>query len=304
VQQPKPLRRLISGWVILDKPASLSSTQAVGRIKYLFNVKKAGHAGTLDPLATGVLPIALGEATKTVPFVQAGRKSYEFDIVWGTETTTDDAEGEVTAASGHRPTEIEVEAALSLFTGLIEQVPPAFSAIKINGERAYDLARAGEKMELEPRAVEIDRFELIDHAPDKSRFIVDCAKGTYVRSLARDLARKLATHGHAGHLRRTRTGIFTIADAVSLDQIEAADPDGRDAFLRPVATGLRDVPEIRVDTGQAGIIRRGNPVLLTGAGAPIALVDAWASLKGEVVALGYVEKGQFKPRRVILASGG
>ncbi|NOZ33527.1 MAG: tRNA pseudouridine(55) synthase TruB [Alphaproteobacteria bacterium] len=294
-------KRNVSGWLVLDKPYDMTSTEAVGKVRWLFSAKKAGHAGTLDPLATGVLPIALGEATKTVPPVQDGTKIYRFDLAWGRTTTTGDAEGETLETSNNRPSEAEVRAALPEFTGTITQVPPAFSAIKINGERAYDLARAGKKVDMPEREVEITRFELLEHGPERSRFEVTCAKGTYIRALARDLAEHLGTKGYVAGLHRAAVGAFTNEIAVNLDDLEAADLEDRDAMLAPVASGLAGLVEITVDQRQAVIIRLGNPVLLTGAGAPISVTSAWASLNGEAIALGFVEKGQFKPKRVILA---
>lgn len=298
--QTKRIKRPVSGWLVLNKPYDMSSTEAVGKVRWLLQAKKGGHAGTLDPLATGILPIALGEATKTVPYVQDGTKIYQFTLNWGSATTTDDIEGEVIATSDHRPDEDAVIAALPHFIGRTTQIPPAFSAIKIDGARAYDLARAGEKPEMPPREIDIDRFDLIAHGQDQSRFEVECAKGTYIRALARDLAENLGTKGHVGALHRAAVGRFTDQHAISLETLEKADLAGRDALLRPVAHGLLDLEEIRIDDRQAATLRLGNPVLLTGAGAPIALDAAWASLKGEAVAIGFVDKGQFKPSRVIL----
>jgi len=300
--QLKRPKRNISGWLVLNKPYDMSSTEAVGKVRWLLSAKKGGHAGTLDPLATGILPIALGEATKTVPQVQDGTKIYQFTLVWGTATTTDDIEGEVFATSAHRPSAKEVEQALPAFRGVITQIPPAFSAIKIDGERAYDLARAGKTVEMPEREVEIDRFELLEHGESQSRFEVECAKGTYIRALARDLAEMLGTRGHVGQLHRAAVGHFTDALAIDLETFEAASLEERDAMLLPVASGLADVPEIRLDARQAATIRLGNPVLLTGADAPIAIDEAWASCKGEAIATGFVDKGQFKPKRVILPS--
>lgn len=298
--QKKRVKRDLSGWLVFNKPYDMSSTEAVGKLRWLYGAKKAGHAGTLDPLATGILPIAFGEATKTVPIVQDGTKIYHFDIVWGQATSTDDIEGEVIATSDVRPKGKELEAVLPRFTGLITQIPPAFSAIRIGGERAYDLARAGHKLDMPPREVEIDALEVIAHTPERSKLSVTCSKGTYVRALARDIAEALGTRGHVGALHRAQVGNFTDADAIALEQVESIDLAARDALLLPVAAGLADLPEIRLDARQAATIRLGNPVLLTGRDAPVALDDAWASLKGEAVALGFVEAGQFKPRRVIL----
>jgi tRNA pseudouridine55 synthase len=298
VSADKRPKRHISGWLILDKPKGMTSTQAVGKVRWLFNALKAGHAGTLDPLATGVLPIALGEATKTVGAVQDGRKVYRFSIRWGVATATDDAEGETVATSGHRPSQADVEARLADFTGEIMQTPPAFSAIKVEGERAYDIARAGGAVTLEPRPVVIDSVTLLRHGEETSDFEMACEKGTYVRSLARDLAEALGTRGHVSALRRSAVGRFDESSAVTLAALEAATD--RDALLLPVAAGLETLPEIRLSPEQARLLRQGNPVLLTGAGAPIALEAAWASVRGEPVALGVVEHGQFKPRRVLV----
>lgn len=296
----KRQKRDLSGWLVFSKPYDMSSTEAVGKLRWLFGARKTGHAGTLDPLATGILPIAFGEATKTVPFVQDGTKVYEFDIVWGAQTSTDDMEGEVIATSDTRPDRAALESVLPDFSGLITQIPPAFSAIRIGGERAYDLARAGEKLDMPPREVEIDSIEILSHDEYKSRLSVTCAKGTYVRALARDIAQALGTKGHVGALHRARVGEFSDEMAVTLEEIEAAQETARDALLLPVAAGLFDLPEIRIDDRQAATVRRGNPVLLTGRDAPVSLDEAWASCRGEAVAVGVVEKGQFKPRRVIL----
>lgn len=294
----KKLKRDVSGWLVLNKPYDMTSTQAVGKVRWLFGAKKAGHAGTLDPLATGILPIALGEATKTVPAVQDGNKVYRFTILWGAATTTDDAEGEVIATSEHRPAEAEVLAALGAFTGEIMQRPPIFSAIKVDGERAYDLARAGEAVELASRPVFIESLTLLAHGETRSDFEMTCEKGTYVRSLARDLAEALGTRGHVVALHRAAVGTFTDARSVTLEALEAAID--RDALLLPVAAGLSQLPELRMGPDQATAIRHGNPVLLTGANAPLWMESAWASYAGKALALGKVEAGHFKPDRVIL----
>ena len=298
-QQTKRVKRAISGWVVLDKPYDMSSTQAVGKIRWLFGAAKAGHAGTLDPLATGILPIALGEATKAVPQVQDGTKIYRFAIKWGSATTTDDAEGSVVATSDMRPDRAALEAVLPRFTGTIMQRPPIYSALKIDGERAYDLARAGESVELPPRQIDVDAIAIVEHGAESSVLEVTCGKGTYVRSLARDIAEVLGTRGHVSMLHRAAVGPFSDADAVTIDQLEAlADMTGRDGLLKPVWAGFSDLPEIRLDPSQAAAVRHGNAVLLTGAGAPAALDQCWASFKGDLLATGYVEYGQFQPRRV------
>ncbi|RYE07367.1 MAG: tRNA pseudouridine(55) synthase TruB [Hyphomicrobiales bacterium] len=292
-------KRAVSGWIILDKPLGMTSTQAVGKVRWLFSAEKAGHAGTLDPLATGLLPIALGEATKTVPFVQGGGKRYRFEIDWGSATSTDDTEGEVIATSAVRPTEAALRAALPAFTGTIMQRPPIYSAIKVDGERAYDLARAGETVELATRPVTITGLDLISHTPDRSLLEMTCEKGTYVRSLARDLGEALGTHGHVTLLRRTEVAGFTEADSIGLEALEAA-PD-RDALLRPAAIALRHLPELRMTPDDAAFIRNGGAVLLRGAGAPVNLGEAWASLNGAALAIGAVRAGHFQPSRVLRA---
>ena len=295
---PRRAKRAISGWVVLNKPFDMTSTQAVGKVRWLFAAQKAGHAGTLDPLATGILPIALGEATKAVPQVQDGTKVYRFAIRWGVATTTDDAEGSVLAESDVRPTAEALQSVLPRFTGTILQKPPAFSAIKIAGERAYDLARAGQAVDIEPREVDIDAIRIVEHGEEQSVLEVTCGKGTYVRALARDIAEVLGTRGHVALLHRAAVGPFTDEDAVTIEDLEAAAEGDRDSLLKPVAAGFADLPEIRLDTVQATGVRHGNPVLLTGAGAPASLDECWASFKGEVVATGWVEFGQFKPKRV------
>ena len=298
MNQVKRPKRAISGWVVLNKPYNMTSTQAVGKVRWLFGAAKAGHAGTLDPLATGILPIALGEATKAVPQVQDGTKVYRFAILWGSATTTDDAEGSVVATSDIRPDRATLEAVLPQFTGTILQRPPIFSALKIDGERAYDLARAGEVVTLQPREIDVDAIALIEHGPEQSVLDVTCGKGTYVRSLARDIAEALGTRGHVGMLHRAAVGPFHDANAVTIDMLEAAEGAARDAMIRPVASGFGGLPELRLDSGQATAVRHGNPVLLTGQGAPVGLDDCWASYRGEVIATGTVEFGQFRPRRV------
>jgi len=299
VSQPKRLKRPVSGWIVLDKPFDMTSTQAVGKVRWLLQAAKAGHAGTLDPLATGILPIALGEATKAVPQVQDGTKIYRFSIRWGEATTTDDAEGSVVARSEVRPAREAVLALLPRFTGTILQRPPAFSALKIDGERAYDLARAGEIVELAPRPVDIDALELVEHGAEQSVLEVTCGKGTYVRALARDIAEALGTHAHVGKLHRAAVGPFHDGNAVTIAQLEeAAEGAGRDDLLQPVSAGFAELPEIRLDPVQASLVRNGNPTLLTGAGAPVQLDQCWASFRGAVVASGRVEFGQFHPKRV------
>jgi tRNA pseudouridine55 synthase len=255
----------VDGWVVLDKPLGMTSTQAVGRVRWLFGAQKAGHGGTLDPLATGVLPIALGEATKTVPFVMDGHKEYRFTLRFGEARSTEDGEGEVTATSDVRPTDEAIRAVLGRFTGEIEQMPPAFSALKIDGRRAYDLARAGETVELKPRTVTIDRLELLGRPDaDHADFVVACGKGTYIRSLGRDLALALGTVGHLSALRRTAAGPFRETAAISLPKLEALGHiPALFGALAPVATALDDIPALAMTEAQADRLRQGQPVLLT-----------------------------------------
>jgi tRNA pseudouridine55 synthase len=292
----------VHGWLIFDKPQGMTSTQAVSRVKRLYQAAKAGHAGTLDPLATGVLPIALGEATKTVPFVVDGSKEYRFTVRFGAETDTDDAEGKVIARSDLRPSRADIEAKLADFTGEIEQVPPRYSALKVDGARAYDLARDEEDFELLPRRVSIDRLSLIDH-PDEDHAVLEarCGKGTYVRALARDLGRALATYGHVAALRRTRVGAFGEEQAVTLDKLENLSESGRETLLEallPVEAGLGDLPALAVSASDAGRLRQGRAVILRGRDAPILTGTLYATSRGALVALCEMEQGQLKPRRI------
>jgi len=302
----KPKGRPVSGWLILDKPVDFGSTEAVSKIKWLFNAQKAGHAGTLDPLASGMLPIALGDATKTVPYVMDGRKIYEFAVSWGEERSTDDLEGEVTASSDSRPTEEQIRAILPGYTGTIMQIPPQFSAIKIAGERAYDLARDGEVVEIPSREVEIYRLTLLGVTADKAHFEVECGKGTYVRALARDFGRELGCYGHISELRRTFVAPFAedrmvpLAELVALEQIE--DRDERlaalDAFLMDTAEALSNLPHLPVTEDQAHRIKMGNPVIVRGRDAPLAEAEAYATVRGKLIAIGEIGQGEFRPKRV------
>jgi tRNA pseudouridine55 synthase len=288
----RPKKRDVNGWIILDKGVGMTSTHAVAVVKRGLSAKKAGHAGTLDPLASGILPIALGEATKTVPFIMDGRKSYVFTVAWGEETNTDDAEGEVVGQTDLVPEPSAIEALLPRFIGQVQQVPPRFSAIKIQGERAYDLARGGEVVELQPRMVEIDRISLVHHQGNRSVLEADCGKGTYVRAIARDLGRALGCLGHIAALRRTRVGPFTEADAVVVQDL-ATDP----AALRPVESALHDLPSIAVSRDMAGRLMRGQSIILRGRDAPIS-GKIYATCNGVLVAVGDVEKGELVPHRV------
>ena len=298
----RPKKRDVSGWVILDKGVGITSTHAVAIVKRAFNAKKAGHAGTLDPLASGILPIALGEATKTVPFVMDGRKAYRFTVSWGVETDTDDAEGRVVATSPDRPSREQVEAALPAFVGAIEQVPPQFSAIKIQGERAYDLAREGEVVELVARQVQIDHLSVVEHEPDRTIIAAECGKGTYVRALARDLGRVIGCHGHVSALRRTCVGPFAEAGSCSLATLEEAGPERSGAHLQPVETALDAVPSVPVSRDMALRLMRGQAVILRGRDAPVD-GKAFATCNGVLVAIGDVERGELVPHRVFHLGG-
>jgi tRNA pseudouridine55 synthase len=309
--------RAVSGWLVLDKPFGMGSTDAVSKIKWLFGAEKAGHAGTLDPLASGMLPIALGEATKTVPYVQDGAKVYRFTVAWGEERNTDDREGEAVATSELRPSEESIRALLPRYTGVIMQAPPRFSAIKLAGERAYDLARGGEVVEIPEREIEIGRFELVSMPDaDHAEFEVECGKGTYVRSLARDMGRDLGCHGHVASLRRTEVDPFGADDLVTMEQIEAAiasagpegvDERGRpgplahaalDALLLDTAAALDSLPQIKLNDDGAARVRLGNGVIVRGRDAPVDADEACATARGRLVAIGSVEAGMFHPRRV------
>ena len=289
----------VDGWVVLDKPVGLGSTPAVGKVRRLFGAQKAGHGGTLDPLASGVLPIALGEATKTVPFVMDGRKEYRFTLRFGEARSTEDAEGEVTATSEVRPDDAAIASALPAFIGEITQMPPAFSALKIDGKRAYDLARAGETVELKPRQVLIERLEFTGRLDrDHADFVVQCGKGTYIRSLGRDLALALGTVGHLSMLRRTAAGPFREEAAISLSKLEALGHiPALLGALAPVATALDDIPALAMTEAQADRLRQGQPVLLTRDAPPSgALVRA--EQDGRLVALVRSDGVSLQPVRV------
>jgi len=302
----KPKGRPVSGWLILDKPFDFGSTEAVSKIKWLFKAQKAGHAGTLDPLASGMLPIALGDATKTVPYVMDGRKIYEFTVTWGEERSTDDLEGEVTQSSDKRPTAEAIKAILGAYTGVIQQIPPQFSAIKIDGERAYDLARDGETVEIPSREVEIHRLTLIGSDENTARFEVECGKGTYVRALARDFGRELGCYGHISALRRTFVAPFgeddmvPLAELVALETIEdeAERLAALDAFLIDTGEALSSLPQIVVNDDQAHRLRMGNPIIVRGRDAPVSADEAYATARGKLVAIGEIGGGEFRPKRV------
>ena len=257
----KRTRAKVNGWVILDKPLHTPSTKAVNIIRRAFNAAKAGHSGTLDPLASGILPIALGEATKTIPYVMDATKDYAFEVTWGAETTTDDREGEETLTSDHRPSMAEINAIIPQFTGRISQVPPIYSAIKKDGKRSYDLARNNQEVELDPREVDIHHLVCLEYDEEKARFNVTTGKGAYIRSLGRDMARALGTRGHISSLRRLRVGPFSLDASISLDFFEKID-NSVDAFeaLHPVSTALDDIPALAITEDDATRLRRGQKI--------------------------------------------
>jgi tRNA pseudouridine55 synthase len=303
-------KRDVHGWVVLDKPVGMTSTHAVAVIKRLFAAKRAGHAGTLDPLASGSLPIALGEATKTVPFVVDGRKTYVFTVRWGEERDTDDAEGRVAATSASRPAAAAIEALLPRFVGTLEQVPPRFSAVKIAGERAYDLAREGEAVDIAARTVSVHNLALIEMPDaDHAVFAAECGKGTYVRALARDLGRALGSLGHVCALRRGRVGPFGESDMISLERLEplchrAAAGEGNLAdLLLPVETALDDIPALAVSPADAARLQRGQAVLLRGRDAAVVRGTVQVASAGQFLAIAEVDRGEIIPKRVFNLAG-
>ena len=307
-QPPLPAKRDLHGWLNLDKPLGLSSTQALAAVRRILRPRKSGHGGTLDPLATGVLPIALGEATKTVPLLMDAAKTYELTVRWGEARDTCDAEGRVTATSGHRPSAPDLAAALPAFTGAIRQVPPAFSAVKVAGRRAYALARAGADIDMPTRTVAIHRITPIgDPDADHAVLEVVCGKGTYMRSLARDLAEHLGTVGHVAGLRRTAVGAFSAADAFSLDMLQQLGHSAAaQRAVLPIPTALADIPALALSEEAAARLRHGQAVPLpsdcslgvgrgvVGEGATVLAVAAAIP-----VALARIDGGVVRPVRVL-----
>lgn len=295
----------VNGWLVVDKPRGITSTQVVGKVRRLLNAAKAGHGGTLDPLATGVLPVAFGEATKTVPYVMDGSKCYRFDLRWGEGRATDDAEGPVTETSDHRPSRREIEQALPAFTGEIMQIPPVYSAIKVDGRRAYDLARSDQAVVLEARPVRIDHLRLVDQPDaDSARFEMTCGKGGYVRALARDLAHALGTCAYVTALCRSAAGPFNLDDAISLAEFEALDDSGAAlSHLLPVARGLASVPALSVNADQADRLKRGQAIHLVRPpvdpdGSPISDGTLWTRFADRPIALAELRCGEIRPVRV------
>lgn len=293
--------RDISGWLVIDKPAGITSTAVVNKVRWAFGAKKAGHAGTLDPEATGVLAVALGEATKTIPYITDALKAYEFTVTLGAATNTDDAEGEIIKSSDQRPTDDEIKAALGSFLGEIMQVPPKFSAVKIDGQRAYKLARDDEEFEIAARPLWVEELLMIDR-PDADHVVLEmtCGKGGYVRSIARDLGEALGCFGHVHHLRRIWSGPFTAEEGMSLEKLEelAKQPE-LDSYLRPLEQGLADIAEVRCPPESLAKLRNGNPAVVIAHDVEYG-EDCWASFDGEAVAVGVFKAGEIHPARVFV----
>ncbi|MCT4610513.1 MAG: tRNA pseudouridine(55) synthase TruB [Pelagimonas sp.] len=293
--------RDISGWLVVDKPAGMTSTSVVNKVRWAFDAKKAGHAGTLDPDATGVLAVALGEATKTVPYITDALKAYTFTVRLGQATNTDDAEGEVIKSSDSRPSDDDIKEALGQFIGDIMQVPPQFSAVKIDGERAYKRARDGEEMELAARPLWVEELLLIDREDaDHVTLEMTCGKGGYVRSIARDLGQALGCYGHVRELRRIWSGPFDAEEGLTIDQIDAlAKTPEIDSHLRPLQDGLADLPELHTTAEGATRLRNGNPGMVFAKDVEYG-DEAWASLDGEPIAVGIFKGGELHPNRVFV----
>jgi len=296
--------RAISGWLLVDKPAGLTSTAVVNKVRWALQAQKAGHAGTLDPAATGLLAVALGEATKTVPYITDALKCYRFRVRLGQSTTTDDAEGTVIETSDQRPSDDDIAAALGAFRGEIMQVPPQFSAVKVEGERAYDIARAGEEMDLAARPLWVEKLEIVARPdPDHVDLEMVCGKGGYVRSIARDLGAALGCLGHVAWLRREWSGPFDAAEGLSMEQIDAmAHSPELDAHIRPLEMGLADLPELPTTPEGAARLRNGNPGMVLTSHVDYG-TEAWASLDGHAIAVGRYKAGELHPSRVFNRDG-
>ncbi|MEL6318103.1 MAG: tRNA pseudouridine(55) synthase TruB [Pseudomonadota bacterium] len=296
--------RPVDGWIVIDKPKGVGSTQVVSKVRWAFHAQKAGHSGTLDPMATGALAVALGEATKTVPYAVDGEKAYRFTVRWGAATDTDDADGEAIASSDARPTTEAIDQALPAFVGEILQRPPAYSAIKVDGQRAYDLARDGEAPELAPRPIWVESLNRVgEPTADACEFEMVCGKGGYVRSVARDLGEALGCLGHVTALRRLRTGPFDLAHAFPFEKLDALREEvAAEMHLLPVSAGLDDIPALQLDPGRAAQVRQGRAV--PAVGLTLTYGDlAWASCDGAPVAVGVVKAGDFHPSRVFNIAG-
>ena len=293
--------RDISGWLVVDKPAGLTSTTVVNKVRWALDAKKAGHAGTLDPEATGVLAVALGEATKTVPFITDALKAYTFTVTLGSATNTDDAEGEVIKTSDTRPSDDEIKEALLPFIGAIQQVPPQFSAVKIDGVRAYKKARDGEEMELAARDLWVEELLLLDR-PDADHVVLEmtCGKGGYVRSIARDLGQALGCYGHVQMLRRIWSGPFDVEDGITLDQVNAlARTPELDAYIQPLEIGLAELEKVVCPAESIAKLRNGNPAPVIGSGIDFG-DTVWAAHDGQAIAVGRFLGGTLEPSRVFV----
>ena len=291
--------RDISGWLVVDKPAGMTSTAVVNKVRWALQAKKAGHAGTLDPAATGVLAVALGEATKTVPFITDALKAYEFSVRLGQATNTDDEEGEVIASSDSRPDDEAIKAALGAFIGDIMQVPPKYSAVKIDGQRAYKLAREGEEVEIEARPLWVEELVMTDRPdPDHVTLEMVCGKGGYVRAIARDLGEALGCYGHVAWLRRIWSGPFEAEEGISIEEVDRlAHTPELDAWLRPLEDGLEGLPQVSCTEEGAVRLRNGNPGLVIARDVEYG-DECWAAHKGRAVAVGRFKGGELHPSRV------
>lgn len=288
--------REIHGWLIVDKPAGIGSTDVVSKVRWALDAKKAGHAGTLDPDATGVLAVALGEATKTVPILTDALKAYDFTVNWGAETTTDDASGEVIQSAENRPSADMIRDALPAFTGEIMQIPPTVSAVKVDGARAYDLAREGEAVELAARPLWVESLELLATTPDSADLRMVCGKGGYVRAIARDLGRKLGCLGHVAHLRRIWSGPFDAEGGFAFDRIDRANQAEIEAAILPIQSALADLPEMAATEIGATRILNGNPGQVLGH-AEFG-EEVWVSRNGRALCIGRYMGGEVQPSRV------
>ena len=301
-KKPNRIRKglKIDGWLVIDKPYQMGSTKVVSKCKYLTKAQKVGHGGTLDPLATGVLPIAFGEATKTIPFIMDARKTYQFTICWGEERTTDDLEGEVCATSDHRPSEQEIVEQIQNFMGVIKQRPPKFSAIKIEGKRAYDMTRSGESFEVKEREVEIYSYQLLQYSKDHASFEVECSKGTYVRSLGRDIARKLGTCGYISALRRTKVGSFDLKQTISLVKLEELVHSAPlEEWILNVMTVLGDILALAVTQEQADFLKNGSFIPKKDVPPSSQIGVTYKAMLGDkLIALCVLDENHLKPVRV------
>jgi len=285
----------INGWIILDKPSGITSAHAVAKVKRLLKPSKIGHAGTLDPLASGILPLALGEATKAVPYMMDSKKAYSFTVNWGLETDTDDLEGKITKKSEKKPSEQEITAILPKFIGEIDQTPPDYSAIKIDGKRAYDLARTGREFEIKTRKVSVDSLSITAFQDDSTTFTCHCGKGTYIRAIARDMGRELGCYGHVTMLRRLKVGKFTENHAISLELLEEMVHKSELDFIQTVESALDDIPAVNITASQAISLKHGQTVIFpeNGLSSPVAVFE-----NGTLIAVCDVADGQMKSRRI------